>query len=133
MSFDAKWSVNVDAEKLQAQVREQVFAKTKETFDLDILPEAQRLSPVSETWPSIPQSRGEKRIDTGHNRGLLATETTQEANGTKATLYGQSGYSGYLETGTARMPARPYMFPAWMKFKSKLTERYREIFTKGKA
>lgn len=30
----------------------------------------------------------------------------------KAQIFSTSGYGGYLETGTSRMPARPYFKPA---------------------
>ncbi len=35
-----------------------------------------------------------------------------EAKGLKGSVYSTSGYGGFLETGTGRMPARPYMKPA---------------------
>jgi len=30
----------------------------------------------------------------------------------EGAVYSTSGYGGYLETGTSKMPARPYMKPA---------------------
>jgi len=33
-------------------------------------------------------------------------------NSGEAAVYSTSGYGGYLETGTATMPARPYFKPA---------------------
>lgn len=35
-----------------------------------------------------------------------------EAKELTGSVYSTSGYGGFLETGTARMPARPYMKPA---------------------
>lgn len=62
---------------------------------------------------------------TGHNRrslgaevsgmGVVAgTEQARVVNDSKieGALYSTSGYGGYLETGTIRMPARPYIKPA---------------------
>lgn len=37
-----------------------------------------------------------------------------------ARVYTQSGYGGYLELGTARMKARPYIFPAFNQQASRL-------------
>ena len=45
---------------------------------------------------------------TGNNMRLIK----YEAKGLEASVYSTSGYGGYLETGTWKMPARPYMKPA---------------------
>ena len=55
-------------------------------------------------------------IDTGHNRRSIMFEVgpgkpvaQKEREG---AVYSTSGYGGYLETGTVKMPARPYFKPA---------------------
>jgi len=45
---------------------------------------------------------------TGNNRRSIKFE----AKGLSGSVYSTSGYGGYLETGTVRMPARPYLKPA---------------------
>lgn len=35
-----------------------------------------------------------------------------EARGMDGSVYSTSGYGGFIETGTVRMPARPYFEPA---------------------
>jgi len=45
---------------------------------------------------------------TGHNRRSIMFEV----QGLVGAVYSTSGYGGYLETGTSRMPARPYFKPA---------------------
>lgn len=45
---------------------------------------------------------------TGHNSRSIDFE----AKGLTGSVFSTSGYGGFLETGTARMPARPYMKPA---------------------
>ncbi len=45
---------------------------------------------------------------TGHNRRSIA----YEIKGLTGLVYSSSGYGGFLETGTSRMVARPYMKPA---------------------
>lgn len=45
---------------------------------------------------------------TGNNRRSIK----YEAEGLSGAIYSTSGYGGYLETGTAKMPARPYFKPA---------------------
>jgi len=68
---------------------------------------------------------------TGHNRRSMAGEvsgmgvvrqgadaepekTVDDAK-IEGAVYSTSGYGGYLETGTSRMPARPYIKPAMDK------------------
>ncbi len=41
-------------------------------------------------------------------------------NEDEGAVYSTSGYGGYLETGTVRMPARPYFKPALDRNKHKL-------------
>ena len=43
-----------------------------------------------------------------------------DIDGLSGAVYSTSGYGGYLETGTSRMPARPYFKPALDKHFSKL-------------
>lgn len=45
---------------------------------------------------------------TGNNRRSI----DYDARGLRARIFSTSGYGGFLETGTARMPARPYFKPA---------------------
>lgn len=45
---------------------------------------------------------------TGNNRRSIKFQ----AKGLTGAIYSTSGYGGYLETGTVKMPARPYLKPA---------------------
>lgn len=45
---------------------------------------------------------------TGNNRRSIQ----YEAKGLSGSVYSTSGYGGFLETGTVKMPARPYFKPA---------------------
>ena len=45
---------------------------------------------------------------TGNNSRMIDFNV----KGLTGSVYSTSGYGGFLETGTARMPARPYMKPA---------------------
>jgi HK97 gp10 family phage protein len=47
---------------------------------------------------------------TGHNRDSINFEMTGE---TKARVFTESGYGGWLEIGTTKMAARPYFRPAF--------------------
>lgn len=46
---------------------------------------------------------------TGHNKSTITWEKKDKV----FRIFGQSGYSGYLELGTAKMKAQPYIFPAY--------------------
>ena len=88
-------------------------------MELDIVPEAKRLSPVS---PDNPKIVGTKYKDTGHNRRSIDATVIDTPEGPSAELFTQSGYGGYLEVGTSKMPARPYLYPAFQRFIGKLGE-----------
>ena len=55
---------------------------------------------------------------TSHNRRSIR----YEAKELEGAVYSTSGYGGFLETGTVRMPARPYFKPALDKNIKKLPE-----------
>ena len=57
-------------------------------------------------------------IDTGNNRRSI----TYDVKGLEGEVYSTSGYGGFLETGTSKMPARPYMKPALDRHIGKLGE-----------
>lgn len=154
MPGDIKVTLNVDIPKSKAQVQRAILRATRQTFGEDIKNEAKRLSPVSEEWPSIPQQRGEKRIDTGHNRRSIDTETEKSGiSRIVAKLFTQSGYGGYLELGYKIrvnpqgnlfekkkkpiffiggersgdfMQGRPYLWPAFRRFVGLIPERVKQ-------
>jgi hypothetical protein len=96
------------------QAVHEVFREALEAVvELDIVPDAKRLSPVSDANPSLLEARGEKRRDTGHNRRTIDGVVIDTPQGPKAMIFTQSGYGGWLEIGTRKMIARPYIFPAF--------------------
>lgn len=56
-------------------------------------------------------------VDTGNNRDSIATKTGIEGGKPVGRVYTQSGYGGWLEIGTSRMAARPYLAPAYQEAK----------------
>ena len=46
--------------------------------------------------------------------GTNMRSITREVKKKSARVYSTSGYGGYLETGTKRMAARPYIWPAYL-------------------
>ncbi len=59
---------------------------------------------------------------TGNNRRSM----DYEIKGLEGRVFSTSGYGGYLETGTSKMPARPYMKPALDRHIGKLGEFMQE-------
>jgi hypothetical protein len=105
--------------EVQKIVHEAAFIAVQEVFSLDIVPEAKRLSPVS---PDNPKIVGSKYKDTGHNRRSIDATVYDSPEGPRAELSTSSGYGAWLEIGTRLMAARPYLYPAFMKFIGKLGE-----------
>lgn len=56
--------------------------------------------------------------DTGHNSRSIASSR----NGLTAEVHTESGYGGWLEIGTARMPAQPYFLPAFERVRSEFAK-----------
>ena len=119
----------------RAEIQAQIDKAVKDVFQLDILPEAIANSPVTPEGMEYNQAKFDSKnhrqgthIDpvklkgTGHNRQSLDVEFEETPSGPKVKLFGQSGYSGYLEVGTSKMRAQPYIWPAWLKFKGKIAE-----------
>jgi HK97 gp10 family phage protein len=57
-------------------------------------------------------------VETGNNRRSIQ----YEAKGLEGSIYSTSGYGGYLEVGTRKMPARSYFKPALDRNIKKLPE-----------
>jgi HK97 gp10 family phage protein len=55
--------------------------------------------------------------DTGNNSDSIAKDAGMEGGKIVGRVYTQSGYGGWLEIGTSKMPARPYIAPAYQEAK----------------
>lgn len=77
---------------------------------------------------SHSQSSGEGRKAndtwTGKDTSLIDNSKLE------AAVYSTSGYGGFLETGTYKMPARPYIYPAFKSNEGKLIPYIREYLEK---
>ena len=58
-------------------------------------------------------TRVKSPVATGHNRDSIAWESS----GLSGKVFSESGYGGWLEIGTSKMPARPYFRPAFEETK----------------
>lgn len=96
-----------------------IFKATQDVFELDIKPEAVKKSPVTPEGLERNLGQGKKGVrakGTGHNRQSIDVEVAQSPEGPRAKMFTQSGYGGYLELGTSKMRAQPYLWPALRSF-----------------
>lgn len=94
-----------------AAVHAAILAAQLEVFELDMKPEAVTQSPKK----------------TGTNARSIDTVTNDGPKGPESSLFTQSGYGGYLELGTAKMKAQPYIYPAFELFWKKIPSVVRRI------
>lgn len=109
---DVKWELQLNTSAAKDQTRNHIHFAVIEIFELDIKPQAQRDTPYK----------------TGKNRRSIDCDVDRVPQGTAASIYTQSGYGGYLEVGTRKMAARPYIYPAFMSNRAKLEERIKRRF-----
>ena len=83
----------------------------EETLDLDVLPEAVEGSPYI----------------TGTNRRSIGIEVEEVGGRVEGSIFTESGYGGYLEVGTKKMAARPYLWPAVEHHAAKIFERMKRF------
>lgn len=97
------------------RVQQAVVQATGQAYLEDIVPEAKRLSPVL----------------TGHNASTIDADVEPTSTGVHAELYTASGYGGYLEVGTRKMKAQPYLWPAFNNNIDRLKQRIKAILRGG--
>jgi hypothetical protein len=118
-------SLNLRGAAAQKDASDAIFAGIRDTFQNKILPLAKKLSPREVELPPG---------HTTHNADSLAVRTKRTKKGTQVTLFSQSGHGGYLEVGTRKLPAKPYMYPAFQANAAALFGSVKEqIKVKGKA
>ena len=115
MELDMSVVLNLHLPEVEARIIQAAEDSLKDVI-VAVVGDAKENSPVSSMWPSIAKNG---RRPTGNNRDsiswALGEVTDEEGLGLEklqGAVYSTSGYGGYLETGTSKMPARPYMKPA---------------------
>lgn len=114
-------------------VKTAVLSATQDLFDEAIVPTARELSPVTpEGYERNLQLEAEHKLGgrratgTGTNRRSIDSAVTETDEGVEAQLFTQSGYGGYLELGTSRMRAQPYLNPAFEQHINELPGKVKE-------
>lgn len=106
-------TININDGALMARLNDAVFAATEEVF-ADIQATAAENSPV------LAKATSERYPD--ENRDSIQTSVEQVDAGVEAQLFTTSGYGGYLELGTSKTAAQPYLWPAVEEHIDKLPE-----------
>lgn len=89
---------------MKAAVEDVATQGLRRTFEDRILPAARRLSPRSQNL------KPGQRV---HNADSIKVKITSTQKGPKARIFTTSGHGYYLEVGTSKMPARPFLRPAY--------------------
>lgn len=100
------------------QLQRAVLSAVQEVFATVIHPAAVEKSPVTAEGALYNEAKGKKPpyiLGTGTNRRSIDFTVEETPNGIAATLFTQSGYGGYLEVGTSKMRAQPYLYPAFIE------------------
>jgi HK97 gp10 family phage protein len=64
-------------------------------------------------------------VDTGYLRNSI--KTTLDNGGFTASIGTATEYALFVEFGTSKQPAKPYLTPAYVKFKQKFTDDMNDI------
>lgn len=64
-------------------------------------------------------------VKTGKLRDSIESKVTTEGKRTTIKLYAGVNYAVYIENGTSKMPAQPFLKPAFNKHKDEVTRKVR--------
>src|SRR5579862_1364030 len=132
MAIHAVASLNLRP-NVKLDTRAAILSATQDLFEEEIVPAAKDLSPVTEegyqrnlALEAEHKLGGRRAMGAGTNRRSIDSEVTDTDDGPQAQLFTQSGYGCYLEVGTSKMRAQPYLYPAFEEHIGKLPERVKE-------
>lgn len=138
MAIHAVVGLNLHTGDALLSVKTAVLSATQDLFDEEIVPTAKELSPVTAAGyehnlelEAEHKLGGRRAMGTGTNRRSIDSTVTETEEGVQAQLFTQSGYGGYLELGTSRMRAQPYLNPAFEAHIGELAERVKEKIGNG--
>jgi HK97 gp10 family phage protein len=125
--MDESLKVTMRTDEASQAMRDAVLKAMTETFEIDIKARAKENAPPPPQTPRQEQLPEDEQYKyTGTNMRSIDTEVTIVDEGVQAIIFTQSGYGGYLELGTAKMGARPYIQPAVQEYVGMIPERVKE-------
>jgi len=71
-------------------------------------------------------------VDTGALRGSIQHETQEKSGGVESVIGTNKEYAEYVELGTSKMRAQPYLKPAAEKIKGQIAGVFKSNFAKMK-
>lgn len=69
-------------------------------------------------------------VDTGKLKNSIGSETSTVGKRTTIKLYAKADHAKYVEYGTSKMPAQPFLAPAFNKNKDNVTRKIRKNIKK---
>lgn len=103
--------LNLRIAQVQQEIRTATEDGVKEVFNKKILPAAKALS---------PRSAELKPGETIHNADSIKTSFSRTKKGISARIFTTSGHGYFLEKGTSKTPAHPYLYPAFQMYAASL-------------
>lgn len=119
MKITIQVETNLKLDEAKGKVREATRMGLRDTI-VNIHRDALRGSPIrfgTNRRSLASEVSGLGMVATG---GEGSSERMVDDSKLEAAIYSSSGYGGFLETGTSKMPARPYIYPAFNRNKGKL-------------
>jgi hypothetical protein len=116
-TISATAQLNLRTTKAMFFVNEALEAATQDIF-------AEITFTAAENSPVLDKATSERYP--GENRDSIASKVTQVKKGVKATVTTHSGFGGWLELGTKKTAAQPYLFPAFEEHIGALPEAVKE-------
>jgi len=112
--------VKLDVHTAEAlfHVNEALFEATQEVIGFDALETARALCPI------LTQATSE-RVP-GELRDSIDARVRRDKKGVRARMSTNSGYGYYVETGTVKMSAEPFLYPAFMQEAPRLEQAIKE-------
>jgi hypothetical protein len=129
MSLNAEATVRINPTG-RAEMHAAIAAGVTEVLTQDMWPAAVQGSPVKSghnrrTIAVEVNSFGESIVNESGNGEVTEGVAVPTPTGVSAAIYSQSGYGGWLEIGTRKMTARPYIYPAVQRFLGRIGDAVR--------
>jgi len=119
MKITMQMDTNLKIDEVKAKVAKATQLGLRDTI-VDIHRDALKGSPVrfgTNRRSLASEVSGMGMVASGGDGG---SERMVDDSKLEAAIYSSSGYGGFLETGTYKMPARPYIYPAFSRNKTRL-------------
>lgn len=100
-------TLNLRTTESSALFKEALFESMQELFEIDIVTTAKELVPV------LAEATTERYP--GELRDTIEGKVTKLKRGVRGKITTHTGYGGYVELGTKKMDAEPYLYPAFQE------------------